>query len=170
MPYKRKRTAAEKIQELAPGKVLRQTTKVGGRRMIVEQRKRMNGEVTTRVVEAAVLEVDLQAAQVIAMQKHAQFGVRFVYAASMEAGKRGAKAISDAQRSGMITGEPDLRLYMDNARIVLVENKESGGKLSQAQKDRHAALKQLGHIVEVVWASTEAEAAEKIIEIVDYYL
>jgi hypothetical protein len=170
MAFKRKRTMAKRVEELAPGKAIRQTTTVGGKRMVITQTRLRDGTVRTTAKPALALEVDLQAAQVTALLQHPEYGRRFILAGDMNAAKRGSKAISDALRSGMTEGEPDLRLYFDRGRLALVENKEASNDLSKAQVDRHSALAALGHHVETIYAATEARAVELILEIVEEHL
>ena len=103
----------------------------------------------------------MQAAQVRRLRSLAAYGKRFLLAGDQNAGKRGPKAQSQAVAAGMTAGEPDLRIYLPGARIGLIENKVGNAKLKPEQIARHAALAAIGHKVEVIRATTEAEAADK---------
>jgi hypothetical protein len=142
---------------------MRQTTRIDGARVVINTSKA--GKVTIK--PAPALEADLQAEQCTAMRKHPAYGKRFTFAADMNAEKRGPKARALAVRTGMVSGEPDLRLYFIGGRLVVVENKVGNGPLSPAQKDRHALLRRLGFDVHVIRADTPAEAVRLLMEIVD---
>lgn len=129
-----------------------QTVTINGVRTILTTR---NGKVTAK--PALPLEWTLQAAQV---RRLSQMGV--AYAGSMEAGKRGPRAQAQAVATGMKAGEPDLRVYLPGGRCAFIENKVGNGRLSPAQVERHGLLRRLGFSVEVVRATTEQEAADKI--------
>ncbi|MFC5584456.1 VRR-NUC domain-containing protein [Nitratireductor kimnyeongensis] len=163
-----------------------QTTRINGKRVRIVTK---NGKVTTSA--ALPLESDLQAAQVralrampeyVATAKDAAQAARtgkpaFTFAADQNAARRGPKARSEALRTGMVAGEHDLRIYMAGGRLGLIENKVgnpetgSGGKLSPAQKLRHALLEALGFDRQaVIRAVTEEEAAAQAVTTVRRWL
>src|SRR5690606_6910218 len=118
-----------------------------------------DGKVTAKT--ATPLEWELQAAQVRALRAMPEYGKQFLFVGGMEAGKRGPRAQVQAIATGLTAGHPDLTIFLfaqpgSMGRCAFIENKVgnpttgSGGKLSPAQIDRHAALRKLGHVVEVV--------------------
>lgn len=165
-PFKRRKTINQRVAELTPGKAIRQTVTIGGKRTVVTQRMTAAGNVITTTKQAKALEVDLQAAQVQALRNHPAYGIRFALAGDMNAGERGGKAAEDALRSGMTAGEPDLRLYFDRGRLVLVENKEESYHLSDDQVARHKLLRALGYEVVTIYAATEDLAVRDVLDIV----
>lgn len=111
-----------------------------------------------------------QAAAVRALRSHPDYGRRFLVAGDMNAGKRGPQAQAQAQATGMTPGEPDLRVYLDKGAVRLIEYKLAKGRLSPAQRDRHAAMARIGHRVEVVWAASEADCAAQTVKLVEDWL
>lgn len=123
-----------------------------------------DGRVTQK--PAFPLEWELQAAQVRALRAIPSV----LYAGDQNAAKRGPRAQAIALATGMTAGEPDLRIYLPGGRCAFIENKVGNGRLSPAQVDRHAALRKLGHTVEVVRATTCEEAADKAVALVRGWL
>lgn len=74
-----------------------------------------------------------------------------------------------AKQAGLIAGEPDLRIYLSDGHLLMVEMKTARGSVSKAQKERHAKLKAAGYDVEILKALTPADAVEKIAQIMDRY-
>jgi hypothetical protein len=148
-----------------------QTTRINGKRVRLVT---TNGKLT--VQDALPLESDLQAAQVIALRRMPEHRERFVIAGDMNAERRGPKARAIAIATGMASGEPDLRVYAEHGRLLLIENKVgnpetgSGGKLSPAQKLRHDDLGRLGYRVEVVRALSPEDAARRAVGLVREWL
>lgn len=122
------------------------------------------GKVTT--TPALPLEWELQEAQVRRLRNLPEYGKQFLLAGDMNSGKRGPKAQAQAIATGMTPGEPDLRIYLIGGRLASIENKVGKGRLSPAQRDRHAALARLGHTIEVVSATTEEDAADQAVALV----
>ncbi len=135
-----------------------QTVRINGARVKITTR---NGRVTTK--PALPLEWELQAAQVASLRRLPQYQRQFLLAGDMNASKRGPRAQAQAIATGMTSGEPDLRIYAEHGRLLLIENKVGQGRLSPAQKDRHAALQRLGYTVLVIRATTTIEAAERAV-------
>lgn len=87
----------------------------------------------------------------------------------MEAGRRGPQAATIAKATGLTAGHPDVTIFLTGARCAFIENKteeaakkkKRTGGLDPAQIERHAALRALGHTVEVIVAANENEAADK---------
>ena len=91
-----------------------------------------------------------QAAAVRAL-KHAEGdGLPIRVAGDQNAGKRGAQASAVAKLTGLANGEPDLRVYLPQGRILLFELKTEHGRLSKDQIIAHDQLAALGHPVMVV--------------------
>lgn len=139
-------------------KTTTQTVRINGVRTKITTR---NGHVTAK--QALPLEWELQAAQVRRLRNLPEYGTQFILAADMNAERRGPKARTIAIASGMTAGEPDLRIYASGARLLLIENKVGGGRLSPAQVDRHAALIRMGFTVIVLRATSEEEAASQAV-------
>ncbi|GAA5543804.1 VRR-NUC domain-containing protein [Brucella sp. NBRC 113783] len=135
-----------------------QITRINGARVKITT---SNGRVTTK--PALPLEWELQAAQVASLRRLPQYQRRFLLAGDMNASKRGPRARAQAIATGMTSGEPDLRIYGEYGRLLMIENKVGQGRLSPAQKDRHAALERLGYTVLVLRATTTTEAAERAV-------
>ena len=135
-----------------------QITRINGARVKITT---SNGRVTTK--PALPLEWELQAAQVSALRRLPQYQCQFLLAGDMNASKRGPRAQAQAIATGMTSGEPDLRIYGEYGRLLLIENKVGQGRLSPAQKVRHAALERLGYTVLVLRAATTTEAAERAV-------
>lgn len=104
------------------------------------------------------LEWQLQAAFVAECHKMQDEGFDFELAGDMNAGKRGKVAANIAKLTGMTAGEPDLRMYFSRGRLLLVEFKRPGGKLSEAQNTRHARLQALGFDVVTLWPADDDAA------------
>lgn len=125
---------------------------------------------TTRLVPKAVQEYEIQAAAVRALRGLPEFGKRFTLAADMAAGKRGMQASVIAKATGLVPGEPDLRVYLDRGRLCMIEFKAGRGRESPEQIDRIALLDTLGFIVEVLKADTAEEGAAKAVALVRGWL
>lgn len=57
------------------------------------------------------------------------------------------------QRPGM----PDRLVLLKGTRVVWVELKTDGGRLSELQRYRHAELRKLGHEVAVLWNKDQVD-------------
>lgn len=166
---KKKRIAAAeaKATPTTKGQTKRQTTKINGQRAVITKRMNAAGEIVVKTQVAAPLEWMLQAAQVLAMRKHEAYGKLFTFAGDMNAGNRGPKAQAEAVATGMVSGEPDLRLSFVDGSTVYVENKAGKGRLSQEQKDRHKELRRMRMAVHVINGDSEADSVAQIIAIID---
>lgn len=143
-----------------------QTVRIGGKRTII--RTSATGKVTTRA--ALPEEWELQAEQIRRLRAMPEYGTRFLVAGDQNAAKRGPKARAQAIAAGMTPGEPDVRVYLRGGRVGLIENKVGNAPLTESQKERHPALARLGHVVEVVRATTPEEASDKAEAIVRRWL
>lgn len=156
---------ASTITTSPKAKTTTQTVRINGVRTKITTR---NGKVTTAA--ALPLEWELQAAQVRRLKQMSEYGKQFLLAGDMNSAKRGPTAQAQAVATGMTSGEPDLRIYLIGGRLGLIENKVGKSRLSIAQRDRHAALAQIGHIVEVISAVNEQDAADQAVALVKGWL
>lgn len=142
-----------------------QTVRIGGKRMRLTTR---NGKVTAK--ELGEEEWRLQAAAVRSLRAMPEYQKQFLLAGDQAAAKRGPKAQMQALATGLTPGDPDLRLYLPAGRVAFIEYKTTTGRLSPAQKQRHADMERLGHTVEVVAAFSEEECAAKTVALVRQWL
>lgn len=147
------------------GSTTTQTVRIGGQRMRLTTR---NGRVTAR--PAPELEWRLQAAAVRALKAMPEYQRQFLLAGDMASGKRGPKAQMQALATGLTPGDPDLRIYLPDGRVAFIEYKTTAGRLSPAQRQRHADMARMGHTVEVVAAATEDECAAATVSLVRGWL
>lgn len=143
-------------------KATTQTTRINGKRVVVKTSS--DGKVS--VTAALPREWELQAAQVRALRALPEYGKLFLLAGDQNAAKRGPRAQQEAIAAGLTPGEADLRIYLARGQLRQIENKVGSGRLSPAQKTRHADLARLGHTVDVVSAVSEPEAAAKAVALV----
>lgn len=146
-------------------KTTTQTTRIAGKRVRIVTTTSTKGTSVT-VKPAPVEEWVLQSAQVRALRKLPEYGKRFLLAGDQNAAKRGRKALTQALAAGMTAGEADLRIYGENGRLLLIENKVGKSPLTDSQRIRHPALAAVGHPVTVVRATTEEDAARQAVELV----
>lgn len=148
-----------------------QTVRINGVRTKLTTR---NGRVTAR--PAPVLEWELQAAQIRALRAMPEYGGQFLLVGGMEAGKRGPRAQQQALATGLTAGHPDVTIFLPGGKCTFIENKVgnpatgSGGRLSPAQVERHAALAKLGHEVAILRATTTEDAAAQAVALVRQWL
>lgn len=159
---------------LEPGKTMQQTVVRNGERVTIVQRMDSVGKVKTIVNKAHTKEDDLQTEQVIELKKHPEYGKRFTFAGDMNAAKRGPVAAALAKKTGMMAGEPDLRIYVEGDDgmpvLVMIENKNAGNYTSGEQRDRHELLSRLGFPVWNIKTDSVVEAARAAIGILEIYL
>lgn len=109
------------------------------------------------------LEDHLQQAIIQHLFKRVKGGLNIAYAASLEGMRVTGGVAAKAKASGMVEGEPDLRLYGEGGFLVLVEVKrKKKGRISSAQTERHKRLKELGFTITTLWALCPNEAICKI--------
>lgn len=115
-------------------------------------------------IKTRIYEDELQAEACLVIQSFQSRGIAIDYAGDMNAGKRGFKAQAMAKRTGMRSGEPDFRIYLDGAITVMIEFKVKGhGSVSKNQKKRHAELEALGFDVRV-WRMKEVSEVRPALE------
>lgn len=114
-------------------------------------------------------EDDLQMAIVEQLNKRELLG-GFTFAADMNAGKRSKKLGAKLKLLGLTPGETDLRIYLNDGRIGMIELKKAKGTVSKSQKERHKLLKSLGHDVRVVKAGCPQDAVDQTLAILDEWI
>jgi len=127
------------------------TTRINGKRI-----RLVTKDGKTVATAAPIAEWELQAAAVRQLKAMPEFDKTFTLAADFAAGKRDA---TKAKATGITAGEPDVRIYGANARLLLIEYKNAEGRLSTEQKKRHALLRALGYTVIVIKSATPEECA-----------
>ncbi len=85
-----------------------------------------------------------------------------IFSAGMEGSHKGKAGGAKAKATGQVSGEPDLRFYLPQGRLVLIELKVVGGALSPSQIKRHAELRKLGFPVAVVFAISPVAGWEQV--------
>ena len=135
-------------------------------------RRLENGTVVTRtkVVPRAVQEYEIQAEAVRRLRAMPEFAKWFTLAGDMAAGKRSPQAATIAKATGLVPGEPDLRVYLLGGRLCMIEFKAGKGRESTEQVDRIALLDSLGFTVVVVKAATADEGATRAVQLVRGWL
>jgi hypothetical protein len=125
---------------------------------------------TTKLVARAVQEYEIQAEAVRRLRAMPEFNRAFTLAGDMAAGKRSRQASVIAKATGLVPGEPDLRLYLYGGRLCMIEFKAGKGRESAEQVDRIALLDTLGFTVVVVKADTADEGASRAVKLVQGWL
>lgn len=118
----------------------------------------------------AVLEWRLQAAACKRLFQMIKAGANFAYAGDQNAAKRGYQAAAIAKATGMMPGEPDMRLYLPGGKLKMIEMKAKRTPVSADQEKRHPLLASLGFEIVIVRASTEDEAADAVEALVRAWL
>jgi hypothetical protein len=120
-------------------------------------------------VNRSIPEWRLQAEAVAGLQElQARAPGAFEFAASLE-GVVGAlsRAMGQLLRAcGMQAGEPDLRIYLANGRLLFIEMKGERGRLIDSQRQRFPKLEALGFTIHTVKAATPAHARDQVVTIV----
>jgi hypothetical protein len=128
-----------------------------------------------------LLKHDWSDASVPWLEKHLQMAVvqslhrfedthagQFTFAGDMNGMKASSGMVAaEAKLMGMRSGETDLRLFFPGSYLLLVEMKLATGALSKQQRERHDLFRKLGFRVELVWASTPADAVAQVSALVD---
>lgn len=109
---------------------------------------------------AALPEYMLQAAMVAEFNKLEAEGWPLSAVGDMNAARRGYAEAAKCKAMGMKAGEPDVRVYLESGKLVLIEVKVGNGALSPAQVERHGRLRWLGHTVGVARLTTEEQARQ----------
>lgn len=105
----------------------------------------------------------IQAAVVTTLHRLEKAGAPFTFAGDQNAAKRGPRAASAAKAMGMRAGEPDIRIYLNGGRALLIELKTDRGQRSKEQIARHGVLSALGWQVHTLRCRTPAEAIGRVL-------
>lgn len=105
----------------------------------------------------------LQAAVVTSLHRIEKAGAPFTFAGDQNAAKRGPRAAAAAKAMGMRAGEPDIRIYLQGGRALLIELKTDRGQRSKEQIARHGVLSALGWQVHTLRCRTPAEAIGRVL-------
>jgi len=114
------------------------------------------------VVVDRIPEWRYQAEVIARLHKLEADGLPLTCAGDMNRAKRNRRERMEAKVTGLTAGEPDVRVYLSNARLISYELKTPDGSRSKDQKARHARLHALGFEVETIAAKTPAEMADRI--------
>lgn len=121
-------------------------------------------------MKAPTSERMLQTHVVAELMRLAAAGCPILFAGDMGGNRRTRSEQQWAKATGLVRGEPDLRVYGPGGRILLIEMKTATGALSSHQKARHARFRELGHVVLVLRAESGPEAAQRAREAVRDWL
>lgn len=160
-----------------------QTTTVKGKRVRLVTTTKA-GKTTVTMKAAPIEEWVLQAAAVRAIKAMPEYAgdatkvaandnaarQSFTIAGDMNGDFRSKRAAVKATATGIAAGDPDLRIYLPNGELRLIEYKNGEGTLTASQKKRHPLLAALGHPVVTIKVKTEAEAVEQSVAVVKGWL
>lgn len=111
----------------------------------------------------------MQIAVVEKLHKREKLG-GFTFAADQNGMRSSKRTGQKAKLAGMRAGEADLRFYLNDGRLGMIEMKTKKNSVSKHQKERHKLLKSLGHDVRVVKAGCPQEAIDKVFAILDEWI
>ncbi|UXN70917.1 VRR-NUC domain-containing protein [Devosia neptuniae] len=130
----------------------------------------------TKLVEAGPLEWEVQAEAVRRLRALPGYGdeagpeVTFTLAGDFNSARRSPQQATIAKATGIAAGEPDLRIYAANGRLLLIELKGPKTPVSADQKKRHPLLASLGHPVHLVRGKTIEQGASDVVALVTEWL
>lgn len=162
------------------GKRTTQTTRIAGKKV----RLITNAAGGITIKDAPLEEWVLQAAAVRALKAMPEYAATasdvtastkegrpaFSLAGDMNGDYRSPRAAVKAKATGIAAGDPDLRLYLPNGRLRLIEYKNAEGTMTASQRIRHPLLAALGHPVVTLKVATEEQAAERTVALVKGWL
>lgn len=90
----------------------------------------------------------------------------FTIAGDMNGDYRSKRAAVKAQATGIAAGDPDLRVYLPDGALRLIEYKNAEGRPTDSQRIRHPLLASIGHPVVTLKVGTEDEAAARTVELI----
>jgi hypothetical protein len=157
-----------------------QTTRINGAK--VRLITGTDGKITVKA--APIEEWLLQAAAVRALKAMPEYAATadhviantargipsFTIAGDMNGDYRSKRAAVKAQATGIAAGDPDLRVYLPDGALRLIEYKNAEGRPTDSQRIRHPLLASLGHPVVTLKISTEEEAAARTVELITGWL
>ena len=101
-------------------------------------------------------DLHMAVAQYLGVEKNLAIPDDAVWTTVEHGGKRGAREAGRLKRKGLKPGWPDI-IVVYRGRVVVIELKAPGGRLSPAQKTMHEHLKLAGALV---YTATSIEAVE----------
>lgn len=129
------------------------------------------------ITAAPIDEWELQAAAVWALHQMPEYaanandiGFRSFTIAGDNAARRSRQESMKAVATGIAAGDPDIRVYGAGGRLLLIEYKNSEGRLRASQKERHPLLASRGHPVTAIKATTKEECAARSVELVKKWI
>lgn len=160
-----------------------QTTRYQGRKVRITTTTNASGTKVT-VTDAPIEEWLLQAAAVRALKAMPEYAgdanrvaandnvgrPSFTIAADMNGDNRSRQAAMKATATGIAAGDPDLRIYLPNGVLRLIEYKNAEGVLTKSQQIRHPLLAAIGHPVVTLRVASEEDAKARTVEIVKAWL
>lgn len=126
----------------------------------------------TKLVPREIQEWEIQAEAVRRLRALPGYGdeagpsVTFTLAGDFNAAKRSRQQATIAKATGIANGEPDLRVYGQHGRLLLIELKGPKTAVSKDQKRRHPLLRALGYRVELVRGMTIEQGAADVVALV----
>lgn len=115
---------------------------------------------------APLKEWHLQASAVKWLRRYRQAGWPIRVAGDMNAGRRTFREQGHASATGINAGEPDVRVYLPDGKLLLIEFKREGKKASDDQEKAHVEFAALGHDVILLDPANEGDAAAQAAEAV----
>lgn len=109
-------------------------------------------------------EADLQMGVGFVLRQLEEKG-RLTWAADMNAEGRSVRRGARLKHQGMRAGEPDIRVYLPEGRLLLIELKRAKGTLSRDQSERHATLDKFGHPVATVKGLCPRHCARSVLDL-----
>lgn len=160
-----------------------QTTRYQGRKVRITTTTSSTGTKVT-VTDAPIEEWILQASAVAALKNMPEYAgdadkvafndnegrPSFTLAGDMNGDNRSKRANLIATATGIAAGDPDLRIYLPNGVLKLIEYKNAEGVLTKSQRIRHPLLSHLGHPVVTLRVASKEEAARRTVELVTSWL
>ncbi len=160
-----------------------QTTHYHGRKVRITTTTSSAGTKVT-MTDAPLEEWILQAAAVAALKSLPEYAgdaervaendnagrPSFTLAADMNAARRSPKENLVATATGIAAGDPDLRVYLPNGALKMIEYKNAEGVLTKSQRIRHPLLASLGHPVVTLRVASKEDAAKQTVELVEGWL
>lgn len=131
---------------------------------------RLRSGIRVRKPTNKVPEWRVQAAMIRALRAMPEFDKRFTLAGDMAAASRSPQMSVKMKATGLVAGEPDVRIYVEGGRLCLIEVKTDDGRESPEQIDRIALLDNLGFTVEVIQTSDPEQAAQRAVSLVRGWL
>lgn len=126
--------------------------------------------VRTTLTQAPELEWRLQAEIVRQLRAMPEHDALFSVVGDFNAARRSPQEAVKAKATGLTAGEPDIRVAMTSGRMGFIEVKGEKGRLSPAQVERHAVLRRLGFVVEVIKEGNPSVAAARAVALVRGWL